>query len=67
MTVVCPCASEKSTVLRQRHAWIAYMTAHITTIGEIEKVTRMNFLPKLSATKRAALENFKAPALWAKE
>ena len=49
------------------HAWTAYVTANITTIGKIEQITGMNFLPNLSATKRAALENFKAPALWPKE
>lgn len=48
-------------------AWVTYMTAHITTIGEIEKVTGINFLPGLSASKRAAMESFKAPALWPKE
>jgi DNA/RNA endonuclease G (NUC1) len=48
-------------------AWVPYITDHITTIGEIERVTGINFLPGLSATKRAAMENFRAPALWAKE
>jgi len=48
-------------------AWITYVTDHITTIGEIERVTGIDFLPGLSATKRAAMENFKAPALWPKE
>lgn len=50
-----------------RNAWTAYITANITTIGEIEKMTGMHFLPNLSATKLAALENYKAPAPWPKE
>jgi endonuclease G len=48
-------------------AWITYITGHITTIGEIERATGINFLPGLSASKRAAMESFKAPALWPKE
>ena len=40
---------------------------NITTIGEIEKTTGINFLPGVSASKRAEMENFKAPALWPKE
>jgi DNA/RNA endonuclease G (NUC1) len=48
-------------------AWVTYITSHITTIGEVERVTGINFLPGLSATKRVAMETFKAPALWAKE
>jgi DNA/RNA endonuclease G (NUC1) len=48
-------------------AWVTYITQHITTIGEIERVTGINFLPGLSASKRAATENFQAPALWPKE
>lgn len=48
-------------------AWITYVTSHITTIAEIEKVTGINFLPNVSASKRAEMESFKAPALWAKE
>ena len=48
-------------------AWVTYVTCKITTIAEIEKVTEINFLPGLSAAKRTALENFKAPALWPKE
>ena len=48
-------------------AWVSYVTANITTIGEIEKITGIAFLPNFSASKRAALESFKAPALWPKE
>jgi len=48
-------------------AWIAYVTSHITTIGEIERVTGIDFLPRVGGAKRTAMENFKAPALWAKE
>ena len=48
-------------------AWIDYMTAHITTIGEIQRVTGVDFLPGVTGSKRTALENFKAPTLWAKE
>lgn len=48
-------------------AWVAYITEHITTIADIEKVTGINFLPGLSASKRTAMESFKAPALWPKE
>lgn len=47
--------------------WVAYITEHITTIGEIERVTGVNFLPSLSTSKRAAMETFKALALWPKE
>ena len=39
----------------------------LTTIGEIQRVTGLKFLPKLTAAKRAELENFKAAALWSKE
>jgi hypothetical protein len=39
----------------------------LTTIGEIQRVTGLNFLPKLTAAKRTELENFKAAALWPKE
>ena len=39
----------------------------LTTIGEIQRLTGLDFLPKMSATKRAAIENFKATALWPKE
>ena len=39
----------------------------LTTIGEIQRLTGLDSLPKMSATKRAALENFKATALWPKE
>jgi DNA/RNA endonuclease G (NUC1) len=48
-------------------AWISYVTEHITTIGDIERVTGVDFLSKLSVSKRAALKDFKAPALWPKE
>lgn len=48
-------------------AWVTYITAHITSIGEIERVTGINFLPGLSASKRAAMETYRAPALWPKE
>jgi len=48
-------------------AWIPYVTGQIITIAEIEKMTGISFLPALSAAKRTAMENFKAPALWAKE
>jgi endonuclease G len=48
-------------------AWVTYVTDHITTIGEIEQVSGVNFLPGLSASKRAAMESFRAPALWPKE
>ena len=47
--------------------WEPWVTQHLTTIGEIQRVTGLDFLPKMSAPKRAALENFKAPALWPKE
>jgi len=48
-------------------AWINYVTSHITTIGEIERVTGIDFLPGVTGTKRTAMENFKAPVLWPKE
>ncbi len=44
-------------------AWIDYMTAHITTIGEIERMTGIDFLPGVTSVKRTALENFKAMTL----
>jgi endonuclease G len=47
--------------------WVIYVSSHITTIGDIERVAGVNFLPKLSASKRAALESYKASALWPKE
>ena len=47
--------------------WEPWVTQHLTTIGAIQRVTGLNLLPKLSATKRAELENFKATALWPKE
>ena len=37
------------------------------TSGEMQCVTGLNFLPKLTAAKRAELENFKAAELWPKE
>jgi hypothetical protein len=40
---------------------------HLTTIGEIERVTGIDSLPGVAGTKRTAMENFKAPALWPKE
>ena len=43
------------------------MTSNITTIAEIEKRTGINFLPGVSASKRAELENFKALELWEKD
>jgi hypothetical protein len=43
------------------------VTANITTIADIKKRTGISFLPGVSASKRAEMENFKAPALGAKE
>lgn len=43
------------------------MSAHITTIGEIERVTGIDFLPGVTGSKRTQMENFKAAALWPKE
>jgi hypothetical protein len=40
---------------------------HITTIGEIQRRTGIDFLPGLAGTKRAEIENFKAPSLWPKD
>ena len=40
---------------------------HLTTIGNIQRVTGLNFLPKLTAAKREAIENYQAPSLWPKE
>jgi hypothetical protein len=48
-------------------AWINYVTSHITTIGEIERVTGIDFLPGVTGVKRTQMENFRAPALWPKE
>ena len=48
-------------------AWICYVTTNITTIAEIGRVTGIDFLPGVTGTKRTALENFKALALWPKE
>ena len=48
-------------------AWINYVTSHITTIGEIERVTGIDFLPGVTGAKRTQMENFRAPALWPKE
>jgi DNA/RNA endonuclease G (NUC1) len=47
-------------------AWVGYVTDHITTIAEIKRLTGTDFLPGLSATRKAALEAYKAPALWPK-
>lgn len=47
--------------------WEPWVTQHLTTIGEIQRVTGLNFLPKLTAVKRTELVNFKASALWPKE
>lgn len=49
------------------HSSFCLLPFTAATIGRIEKLTGMNFLPKLSTTKRTAMENFKAPALWPKE
>jgi hypothetical protein len=35
--------------------------SHITTIGEIEKVIGIDFLPGVTGAKRAAMENSKQP------
>ena len=48
-------------------AWIDYMTDHITTIGEIQRVTGIDFLPGVTGSKRTAMENFKPSTLWPKE
>jgi endonuclease G, mitochondrial len=45
-------------------AWVRYVTTNITTIGEIERITGIDFLPGLNGTKRTAAANFRAPALW---
>jgi hypothetical protein len=37
--------------------------SHLTSIAEIEKLTGINFLATMSASKRAQLENSKATAL----
>jgi hypothetical protein len=39
----------------------------LTTIGEIERVNGIDFRPGVTGSKRTALENFKASALWPKE
>jgi endonuclease G, mitochondrial len=49
------------------NAWVSYVTSHITTIAEIERVTGNNFLPKVTGSKRAEMANHKASVLWAKE
>jgi endonuclease G, mitochondrial len=48
-------------------AWISYVSSNITTIGRIERLTGIDFLPNVSASKRAELENFRALSLWPKE
>jgi hypothetical protein len=48
-------------------AWINYVTSHITTIGEIQRVTGIDFVPGVTGAKRIAMENFKAPTRWPKE
>ena len=49
------------------HSSFYLLTFLMAAIGDIQRLTGLDFLPKMSATKRAALENFKAPALWPKE
>jgi endonuclease G len=48
-------------------AWEPWITQHLTTIGEIQRRTGIDFLPGITGTKRAEIENFKATALWPKE
>jgi hypothetical protein len=40
---------------------------HLTTIGEIQRVTGIDFLPGVTGTKRTDMEKLRAPALWPKE
>jgi hypothetical protein len=47
-------------------AWVRHVTTNITTIGEIERITGIDFLPGLTGTKRTAAASFRAPALWPK-
>jgi hypothetical protein len=47
-----------------RGNWEPWIVSHITTIAEIEKLTGINFLATMSASKRAQVENAKATALW---
>lgn len=46
--------------------WVPWMERHITTIGNIEKLTGINFLPGVSGSKRSEMENFKAAHIWEK-
>jgi DNA/RNA endonuclease G (NUC1) len=48
-------------------SWEPWIVSHITTVGEIEKLTGINFLATMSASKRAQVENFKATTLWPKD
>ena len=38
--------------------WEPWITQHLTTIGDIQRVTGLNFLPNLTAAKRSELVNF---------
>lgn len=47
--------------------WEPWMVSHITTIGNIEKLTGINFLPGVSGSKRTEMESYRAEHLWKKE
>jgi hypothetical protein len=47
--------------------WTPWMVSHITSIGAVEKLTGINFLPGVTGSKRAEMENYKAAHLWDKE